>query len=245
MVKQLGFHWITVEDEYGQDPAIQFGETSIIAFPLTMVSKRVERGEALDVRDLYEQTRRALTAEDAKDAEEEEIEEQHPANTLNDRSALKFVFWVPAFVLHTLIAAMVCPVGVTLASIMLGMRPSFGRYFWPGFLLEFAFAFLMGYAWTKRLDRWFFGTSRWVWILPSIWLLVRVLTYRPDVLAGTTRFEHFLGRADDLAALGDQLLVVVPFVCAIGYALGARYRRTKGDVLHEKLKAFTAEAQRR
>jgi hypothetical protein len=56
MLKQLGFHWITVEDEYGQDPAIQYRETSIIVFPLTMVSKRVERGEAVDVRYLYEQT---------------------------------------------------------------------------------------------------------------------------------------------------------------------------------------------
>ena len=58
MVKQLGFDWITVEDEYGQDPAIRFGETSIIVFPLTMVSKRVERGEAVDLQHLYEQTRK-------------------------------------------------------------------------------------------------------------------------------------------------------------------------------------------
>jgi hypothetical protein len=61
MFHQLGFHWIMVEDEYGRDPAIRlFGETSIIVFPLTMISKRVERGETVDLRDLYGQTQKAL-----------------------------------------------------------------------------------------------------------------------------------------------------------------------------------------
>ena len=52
-VQDMGFHWVIVQDEYGRDPAIQFQETSVILFPLTMISKRIERGERVDVFDLY------------------------------------------------------------------------------------------------------------------------------------------------------------------------------------------------
>ena len=52
-VQDMGFHWIMVEDEYGRDPAIKFRDTSVLLFPLTMISKRIERGDAVDVLDLY------------------------------------------------------------------------------------------------------------------------------------------------------------------------------------------------
>jgi len=52
-VQDMGFHWIMVEDEYGRDPAIKFQDTSVLLFPLTMISKRIERGETIDVFDLY------------------------------------------------------------------------------------------------------------------------------------------------------------------------------------------------
>lgn len=52
-VQDMGFHWVMVEDEYGRDPAIKYEETSIIVFPLTMISKRVEQGEEVDVFELY------------------------------------------------------------------------------------------------------------------------------------------------------------------------------------------------
>ncbi len=52
-VQHMGFHWIIVEDEYGRDPAIRYQETSVILFPLTMISKRIEQGEAVDVFELY------------------------------------------------------------------------------------------------------------------------------------------------------------------------------------------------
>lgn len=52
-VQDMGFSWVMVEDEYGRDPAIKYQDTSIILFPLTMISKRVERGEDVDVFDLY------------------------------------------------------------------------------------------------------------------------------------------------------------------------------------------------
>ena len=52
-VQDMGFHWIIVEDENGRDPAIKYQDTSVILFPLTMISKRIERGETVDVFDLY------------------------------------------------------------------------------------------------------------------------------------------------------------------------------------------------
>ena len=52
-VLDMGFHWIVVEDEYGRDFALTYKGSSIIIFPLTMISKRVERGETVDVFDLY------------------------------------------------------------------------------------------------------------------------------------------------------------------------------------------------
>ena len=48
--------WVTVSDQYGDDPALRFGRTSVLVFPLTMISKRVERGDEVDVEFLYERT---------------------------------------------------------------------------------------------------------------------------------------------------------------------------------------------
>jgi hypothetical protein len=48
------YDWWMVEDEYGRDPAIRLKQTSLLLFPLTMISKRVEDGECVDVRTLYE-----------------------------------------------------------------------------------------------------------------------------------------------------------------------------------------------
>ena len=50
---EFGLEWVTVEDEHGRDPAMRLPGTSIILFPLTMISKRIERGEKVDVFDLF------------------------------------------------------------------------------------------------------------------------------------------------------------------------------------------------
>ncbi len=52
-VQELGMEWIMVEDEYGRDPAVRMPGTTIILHPLTIISKRVERGEQVDVFDLF------------------------------------------------------------------------------------------------------------------------------------------------------------------------------------------------
>lgn len=55
LAQQLGLDWISVEDEYGCDPALQVPGTSVILFPLTAISKRIERGDTVNLRDLFTQ----------------------------------------------------------------------------------------------------------------------------------------------------------------------------------------------
>lgn len=54
LAQKLMLDWVTVEDEYGCDPALNWPGTSVYSYPLTMISKRIERGEAVDVRELFE-----------------------------------------------------------------------------------------------------------------------------------------------------------------------------------------------
>jgi len=53
LVQDLGLRWATVEDEDGADPALIYDGQSIIVFPLTSISKRIERGETVDVYKLF------------------------------------------------------------------------------------------------------------------------------------------------------------------------------------------------
>ena len=54
LAQELQMEWVTVEDEYGRDPALRAPGTTVLAFPLTMISKRVERDEKVDVAYLFE-----------------------------------------------------------------------------------------------------------------------------------------------------------------------------------------------
>lgn len=56
LAQHIGLTWVAVEDEYGRDPALQLAGTSVLVFPMTSISKRVERGEAVDVYDLFNAT---------------------------------------------------------------------------------------------------------------------------------------------------------------------------------------------
>jgi hypothetical protein len=53
----LGLSWVIVEDQHGRDPALRWKETTLILFPESMISKRIERGEAVNVLHLVEQAR--------------------------------------------------------------------------------------------------------------------------------------------------------------------------------------------
>lgn len=54
LAQKLRLKWVAVEDEYGRDPALIVEGTSIITFPLTSLSKRIENGEEVDVFNLFE-----------------------------------------------------------------------------------------------------------------------------------------------------------------------------------------------
>ena len=52
--QQLSLDWIEVEDEYGIDPALRYKNTSILIFPLTMISKRIENDEQVIIKELFD-----------------------------------------------------------------------------------------------------------------------------------------------------------------------------------------------
>lgn len=54
--EQLGLVWKMVDDEHGANPCLVAEGTSIVVFPQTMISKRIERGETVDVFDLFNWT---------------------------------------------------------------------------------------------------------------------------------------------------------------------------------------------
>ena len=49
----FSLEWIEVKDTFGNDPALQLPNSSIIIYPLTMISKRIELGEDVDIYKLY------------------------------------------------------------------------------------------------------------------------------------------------------------------------------------------------
>jgi Domain of unknown function (DUF3806) len=46
--------WVTVDDEFGRDPALNLPGTSIYTYPLTMISKRIERQDTIDTYSLFD-----------------------------------------------------------------------------------------------------------------------------------------------------------------------------------------------
>jgi hypothetical protein len=61
LAQRMGLSWVTVEDEYGSDPALQDQGTTIVVFPLTTISKRIERGDAINIQELFDQACRTIT----------------------------------------------------------------------------------------------------------------------------------------------------------------------------------------
>jgi len=54
LAQKLELTWVAVEDDTGRDPALILEGTTIVLFPLTMISKRIERGETVSVLELFE-----------------------------------------------------------------------------------------------------------------------------------------------------------------------------------------------
>ena len=53
LVQELHLRWVIVEDDYGRDPALAVPGKSVLLYPLTMISKRIETGQSVDVFDLF------------------------------------------------------------------------------------------------------------------------------------------------------------------------------------------------
>ena len=60
LVQDISLEWIIVEDEYGRNPALKMEGSTIVIFPLTAISKRVERGEKVNVRELFDEFRQMI-----------------------------------------------------------------------------------------------------------------------------------------------------------------------------------------
>jgi len=56
LAERLGMMWKMVEDRYGVSPCLVREGTSDVLYPQTMISKRIERGEEVDVFDLFSWT---------------------------------------------------------------------------------------------------------------------------------------------------------------------------------------------
>jgi hypothetical protein len=69
LAQKLHMSWVTAEDEYGRDPALRFEYTSVVAFPLTAISKRIEHGEDVDVYVLFEQFCEAIERMKAREVQ--------------------------------------------------------------------------------------------------------------------------------------------------------------------------------
>ena len=54
LVHELGLRWVIVKDRYGRDPALRLGDTSMLLFPKTLLSKRLEAGQPTDVASMLE-----------------------------------------------------------------------------------------------------------------------------------------------------------------------------------------------
>lgn len=52
-VQDMDFEWVQIEKDGEIDVALQLPGTSIILFPQTMISKRIERGEDIDIYHLF------------------------------------------------------------------------------------------------------------------------------------------------------------------------------------------------
>jgi hypothetical protein len=63
---ELPLRWVMVTDELGTDPTLRFKRTTIQVNALTMISKRVERGEKVRVQRLLDQTREQLAVNEKK-----------------------------------------------------------------------------------------------------------------------------------------------------------------------------------
>ena len=66
LASESPLRWVMVTDEFGTDPTLRFKETTIQINALTMIAKRVERDQPVNVQWLLDQTREQLAVAEKK-----------------------------------------------------------------------------------------------------------------------------------------------------------------------------------
>lgn len=61
LANELPLRWVMVTDEYGTDPTLRFKSTSWQVNALTMISKRIEKDERVNLQELLRITRQQLS----------------------------------------------------------------------------------------------------------------------------------------------------------------------------------------
>ena len=56
LASELPLRWMMVTDEYGTDLTLRFKDTTVQVNAVTMIAKRVEKGEEVDVQTLLRMT---------------------------------------------------------------------------------------------------------------------------------------------------------------------------------------------
>lgn len=60
MAAKLGLHWVVFQDDVGRSRALRLGDTDVVLFPVTMISKRVEAGIKVSVDELWRNAARTV-----------------------------------------------------------------------------------------------------------------------------------------------------------------------------------------
>jgi hypothetical protein len=54
LLQRLDLEWVKIEDDYGIEPALVHKDTSVLLFPLTMISKRVGDNKEVNIEELFD-----------------------------------------------------------------------------------------------------------------------------------------------------------------------------------------------
>jgi hypothetical protein len=140
-------------------------------------------------------------------------------------------------------------VAVSTAILFYGLRPVLLPFFsrasiadpalllaLPFFPLQLAFGFISGYVLASKGGPFVTdGAARYVWIIPTIWFTLFLLSWSSRSIFMESRWEHFIW-STSTSAKKIQSVTTLPFVTSVAYGLGSytaqavrRSRSTSGS----------------
>jgi len=171
--------------------------------------------------------RRGLTDQDVRTHSLEEGEVK--SGFLNDSSLRLFraaVFFLGHLTISTL------GVGMTAAMLFYAFKPLFSPFLSPFalrhnlplmipfFPIQSVVALVVGFAIAKKKGEfWGHGSAQWVWIVPTLWLLLFFASYQPSSVMMEPRWSHFFW-SPLLESKRVQMGTTLFFLMSIAYALG-------------------------